>query len=329
MQRLIKITILATTFLIFAGILASAETCPTICVIIPETVTIHQIERQIPQPAAETAIIRNFLDYDFYVVDQEQIRAIRYSSVVSNAIAGQQSAILELSDRFAADILVLGRASAKETEARGELKFQSARADIDLRAIEAATGRVLAADASHAGGIDFTLDVAAKKALQRAGDKIFRQLAKAMVDQLPHDCIDVNRLDTLCFPRPKVGIMPFENDRTDILATMVQTALSELGYSTVHAVVADYIVTGAVTDCRELLTPVLKIPGLDWLWRTGTSWMTLDVQVIDLDTAKVTAYEVTANVAGVEIFGIRFGFSSGDLARKASKLVATQFAMRY
>jgi len=329
MQRLIKTTILATTFLIFAAILASAQTCPTICVIIPETVTIHQIERQIPEPAAETAIIHHFLDYDFHVVDQKQIGAIRYSSVVSNAIAGQQLAIQELSDRFAADILVLGRASAEETEARGELKFQSARANINLRAIEAATGRIVAADASHAGGIDFTLDAAAEKALQRAGDKIFCKLAEAMAHQLPHDCIDVDRLDALCFPGPKVGTMPFENDRPDILATMVQTALSELGYSTVHLMVADYIVTGAVTDYRELLTPVLEIPVLDLLWRTGASWMTLDVQVINLDTGKVTAYEVTANVAGVEIFGIRFGFSSGDLARKASQLIAAQFAMLY
>jgi len=34
------------------------------------------------------------------------------------------------------------------------------------------------------------------------------------------------------------------------------------------------------------------------------------------------AYDVTANVTGVEIFGIRFGFSSRDLAHKASKLIA-------
>ena len=50
--------------------------------------------------------------------------------------------------------------------------------------------------------------------------------------------------------------------------------------------------------------------------------MTVDVQVFDLHTAEMKAYEVTANVSGAEIFGIRFGFSSRDLARKASKLLA-------
>jgi len=34
------------------------------------------------------------------------------------------------------------------------------------------------------------------------------------------------------------------------------------------------------------------------------------------------AYEGAAIVPGVEVFEIRFGFSSRDLARKASKLIA-------
>jgi len=39
-------------------------------------------------------------------------------------------------------------------------------------------------------------------------------------------------------------------------------------------------------------------------------------------TAEMKAYEVTASVSGMEILGIRFGFSSRDLAREASKLIA-------
>ena len=52
--------------------------------------------------------------------------------------------------------------------------------------------------------------------------------------------------------------------------------------------------------------------------------MTVDVQVFDLHTSEMTAYEVTTNVSGVEIFGIRFGFSSRNLARKASQLIAAR-----
>jgi hypothetical protein len=47
----------------------------------------------------------------------------------------------------------------------------------------------------------------------------------------------------------------------------------------------------------------------------------MEVRVFDR-TAKMKAYEITASVSGMEIFGIRFGFSSRDLARKSSKLIA-------
>lgn len=44
-------------------------------------------------------------------------------------------------------------------------------------------------------------------------------------------------------------------------------------------------------------------------------------------TAEMKAYEVTASVSEVEIFRIRFGFSSRDLARKASKSIAQRIGM--
>jgi len=47
----------------------------------------------------------------------------------------------------------------------------------------------------------------------------------------------------------------------------------------------------------------------------------MEIRVFDR-TAEMKAYEVTASVSGVEIFGIRFGFSARDLAREASKLLA-------
>ena len=47
----------------------------------------------------------------------------------------------------------------------------------------------------------------------------------------------------------------------------------------------------------------------------------MEMRVFDR-AAEMKAYNVTANVSGVEVFRIRFGFSSRDLARKASKLLA-------
>jgi len=49
--------------------------------------------------------------------------------------------------------------------------------------------------------------------------------------------------------------------------------------------------------------------------------ITMEIRVFDR-TAEMKAYEVTASVSGMEIFEIWFGFSSWDLIRKASNLVA-------
>ena len=54
--------------------------------------------------------------------------------------------------------------------------------------------------------------------------------------------------------------------------------------------------------------------------------ITMEIRVFDR-TAKTRAYEVMASVSGVEILGIRFGFSSRGLACKASKLLAGRIGM--
>ena len=64
--------------LLFFGFAALAvASCPTVCVIIPETVIIEWIPRPVPDPAAETAIIKAFLSYGFHVVDQAQVKFLR------------------------------------------------------------------------------------------------------------------------------------------------------------------------------------------------------------------------------------------------------------
>ena len=55
--------------------------------------------------------------------------------------------------------------------------------------------------------------------------------------------------------------------------------------------------------------------------------MTVDVRVLDLNTAEFKAYQVTANVSGIEIIGIRFGCSPQDLARAVSKQIAARIGV--
>ncbi|MCR4392719.1 MAG: hypothetical protein NUV94_08215, partial [Candidatus Acetothermia bacterium] len=58
--------------------------------------------------------------------------------------------------------------------------------------------------------------------------------------------------------------------------------------------------------------------------RAIASWVTVDVQVLDLATAEFEAYAVTVNVTGIEIFGLRFGASPQDVARAVAKEIASR-----
>ncbi len=79
----LSLFILLTILLVWGIGQVYGQSCPTVCVIIPETVIIDRIPRPVPDPAAETAVIHPFLDYSFHFVDQNQIRAIRYTELVA------------------------------------------------------------------------------------------------------------------------------------------------------------------------------------------------------------------------------------------------------
>jgi hypothetical protein len=305
--------------------------CPTVCVIIPEQVIIRLIPTPVPDPAVETAIIHAFLEYGLHVVDQTQVQLIRYSTDdwASRAANGEAAAIAFLSERFAADILVVGEAFAELDEQAGDLVLQAARARVELRAIETATGRILAAEAFHTGGIDLTLETAAKRALQRGGERVAPLLGLALKEYLPVGCIRGKIV-----PEPKrIGVLSFVNQSrrrsgtvTDLITTMLETELSQRRCPTAHAMAVDIAVTGTITEWEEILTPAIEIPVLDVLFRSGVAWMTVDVQVFDMVTADFQAYEVTVRVTGIEIFGIRFGMSTRSLVRKVCDGIADRIS---
>jgi len=191
MSRSILFVLISLVILTIAPA-AHGQSCPTVCVIIPETVIINTIPRPVPDPAAETAIINHFINYGFHVVDQAQIKLLRMTDpdIVKRASEGDLTAIRELSDRFAADVLVIGEAvsTVEAFEALripGRPHIQDGRARVEVRAIEARTGRILAAEAEHTGGIDFSPELAGKKSLQRAGDKVACLLAQGIAQNYP------------------------------------------------------------------------------------------------------------------------------------------------
>lgn len=328
------------------GFWAFGQTCPTVAVVIPETVIIQRVPRPVPDPAAETAIIKMFLEYGFNVVDLMHIKILRATpeglakveELAKRALAGDQVAIRELAarDGETADILVVGEAVSTVTvfealQIPGRPRVQDGRARVEVRAIEVRTGRIIAADALHTGGVDFTPELAGKKSLQRAGEKIACRLAQSIVQKYP---FPPQRCFRGCIPpQPTFGALPFENqspvwvrglDLGQLFATTVETALSEHGCKTAQTLAADYLVTGTITDWKEIATPFIPIPILEWFFRGIACWVTVDVRVLDLDTAEFTGYAITVNVAGIEIFGFRFGTSPQDIARAVAKEIASR-----
>lgn len=245
--------------------------------------------------------------------------------IIERARNGDLSAIRMLSERFAADILVLGEAYAEGTQVPGRLAIQAARSMAEVRVIEAATGRILAADRVHTGGIDIgSCELAGKRALERAGAELAPRLARTILQRVSYGCpIRIPPPES-----PKIGVNPFQaevpcpSNLLRVLDNAIESELSRKGFRTVQPLASDFVVTGAVTDYKEIFTPVFKIPGLEWVWRGVAVWVTVDIQVFDLATAEVKAYEVTVTVSGVEVFGLRFGTSPRDIARAVAERVA-------
>jgi len=261
-------------------------------------------------------------------VDQQQVKFLRMTDpeIIERARNGDLSAIRMLHERFAADILVLGEAYAEGTQVPGRLSIQAARAMAEARVIEAATGRILAPDRVHTGGIDIgSCELAAKRALERAGAELAPRLARAIVQHFSYGC----PINIPPVAPPKIGVTPFESeiscprDFLRVLDNAVESEISQRGCRTVQPLASDFVITGTVTDYKEIFSPVIGN-----LWRGVAVWVTVDVQVFDLATAELKAYEVTTTVTGVEIFGFRFGASPRDIARAVAKQIASRIAWR-
>jgi hypothetical protein len=327
--------------LLFLGILmfpsllepAQAQACPTVVVIIPETCVIRRVPRVVPDPACETAIITHFLTYGFHVVDQTQVKFLRMTDpeIIKRAREGDLTAIRQLSERFAADILVIGEAisEVEVTRLPGQPTLQEGRARVELRAIQASTGRILAAEALHTGGIDFMEELACKRSLQRSGDKVACKLAQAIVPYLPPGCF------RNCPILPNVfGVIPFQNTvgfpvGGQELATMVETSLSRRGIKVVHSMAADIVVSGVISDWQLTMTPMIRIPIFDLFFRTGIMEVTVDMRLSNLETSEIQADVVRDFVTGFEVLGIiRFGLNPRDLARKVAQQIADRAVWR-
>lgn len=264
--------------------------CVTIAVDIQE-----YIIRPVPDPAAETAVAQKLIEHGF--------------RVVSRGFFSSQP-----------DILIKGEAFAESAGRMG--RFELARARIEVEVIRVSTGKTLAREGLHAGGIDVNLDLAAKRAFQRAGEKMGERLALVL---------DQYKCDSPPPPPPpqkKIGVNVFES-RVHLpdwdgrrMKEEVEKALSRRKIRFSVEVDADIIISGIITDYKVIYKDI-GIPILNIFVRTGITYMTVEPQAFDLETGEMIRGEPISDFAsGFEILGFKFGFGAQAVAEKiANKIV--------
>jgi len=146
----------------------SAKHKPRIMVIIPEQ---HLRRMRIPDPAAETEVIRKFVENDFWVVDQAQVGEIRYKEELSRALRGDSDTVTAIGQQFDAEVLVIGEAFSQRTESPLQSVVRCV-ARLEVRAIRVDTGQILASYGITATGRGASEEIASKESLAEAGGKV-------------------------------------------------------------------------------------------------------------------------------------------------------------
>jgi len=136
---------------------------PRIMIVIPE----QHLRRWIPDPAAETEIIRQFTKERFYVVDQSQVKKIRYNDKTLAAARGDSAAAAAIGRKYGAEVIITGEAFSEYVGREKGMVLCSAR--VEIRAIKTDTAQILYADAKDISALAVSENIAAKRALQRAG----------------------------------------------------------------------------------------------------------------------------------------------------------------
>lgn len=139
-----------------------------ISVLIPEEI----IRRPVPDPAAETEIMRALIEAGYRVVDP----GTQKRNAERNLLRGQDlNALPDLQTRLNADYLVTGEAFAEEYGAVAQgVRGYTAR--LEVKVIDLASGQVVYSRAFQGSGVGATDAVAGKTALMNVGRTAGREL---------------------------------------------------------------------------------------------------------------------------------------------------------
>lgn len=138
----------------------------------------------IPNQAAESSVIRKLREAGFKrVIDPRQAANIRGNDFIKAVMDGDLATARSVAGAYSLDYVVVGSAFsnfAGEVVAGGGVL--SARASIEAKVMKVDTGEIIGSNTFEAAGVDITRDVAAKKALAKAGEKVADYLVKELLN---------------------------------------------------------------------------------------------------------------------------------------------------
>ena len=170
------------------GLLMLQKHKPRVMVIIQEK---RLDRRRVSDPVSETEIIKRLLKKGFKIVDQAQVKKIRYNDQVRAALAGNDQIAAKIGGHYGAEVVIIGEAFSEFAASGGILgKMISCRASVYARAIRTDNGEIIAAEGKQAGGIDISKNIAAEKALQNSGGQLSDFLIKQILSKWRSDVID-------------------------------------------------------------------------------------------------------------------------------------------
>lgn len=131
-------------------------------VLIPEEI----IRRPVPDPAAETEIMRALIGTGYRVVDLNTQKR----NAERNLLRGLDlNALPDLQTRLNADYLVTGEAFAEEYTGRVAGNMRGYTARLEVKVIDLASGQVVFSEAFQGSGVGLTDAIAGKTALMNVG----------------------------------------------------------------------------------------------------------------------------------------------------------------
>lgn len=144
---------------------------PKIAVVIPE----YHIRARIPDPAGETAVIRKLIDAGFSRITD--ISDVRYNLNKLSALTKEDMENIARSRNV--DILIVGEAFSegvgdvgKFLPSGGNTGIVSCKARLEAKIFIAKTGQIISANGTYGTAADLTENIAGKKALNEAGEKM-------------------------------------------------------------------------------------------------------------------------------------------------------------